>query len=293
MKKSTVKIVCHNKIRQWLDTIEDKELVKLLERDVIIAGGAIASMLLDEKVNDYDIYCRTQETTYAVAKYYVEKYLGHASTPDDPTVCLAFRQNIKGYEEDRVTIHFPGKDGILGARPADPLQVLNEALEGSKEKSSYRPIFLSENAITLTNKIQVVIRFYGEPDEIHENYDFVHAMCYYDFAKRSLVLHQKALECLLAKNLIYAGSLYPLCSLFRVRKFLNRGWRISAGQLLKIAFQISAIDLTDVELLKEQLIGVDRAYMSQLLHELENKEPSQKIDEIYLMGLLDKIFEEV
>ena len=38
------------------------------------------------------------------------------------------------------------------------------------------------------------MRFYGSPDEIHENYDYAHAMCYYDYAKNDLVLHPEALD---------------------------------------------------------------------------------------------------
>ena len=143
----------------------------------------------------------------------------------------------------------------------------------------------------MSDKIQLVIRFFGSPGEIHENYDYAHAMCYYTYGDGDLVLHPEALEAILSKTLIYKGSLYPVASIFRVRKFIQRGWRITAGQLLKIMMQISSIDLRDPVVLREQLIGVDQAYMHQLLRALETKDASQRIDQTYLAKLVDEIFE--
>jgi hypothetical protein len=37
-------------------------------------------------------------------------------------------------------------------------------------KLQHRPIYFSNNAMTLSDKMQLIIRFYGEPDKIHENY---------------------------------------------------------------------------------------------------------------------------
>jgi hypothetical protein len=148
------------------------------------------------------------------------------------------------------------------------------------KKGSYRPVFLSENAITLSDKVQLVVRFYGEPSQLHENYDYAHAMCYYKYATDELSCPQEALECMLSKTLIYKGSLYPLASIFRLRKFIARGWRISAGQMLKIMFQISKLDFSDSKVLYEQLIGVDQAYMHQLIRALENREPGTRIGQL-------------
>jgi hypothetical protein len=127
--------------------------------------------------------------------------------------------------------------------------------------------------------------------EIHKNFDYLHATCHFDFSQQILALPSKALESILAKNLVYSGSLYPLASLFRVRKFLQRGWRISAGQMLLIAHQIALIDFEDTEVLAEQLIGVDASYMQALIIALKNRPAGQRIDHLYLTNLIDEIFE--
>lgn len=159
----------------------------------------------------------------------------------------------------------------------------------TKQLLRYRPVFMSENAITLTDKVQLVIRFYGSPESIHTNYDYIHCMCWYRLHSDELSLPQEALTAILSKTLVYKGSLYPLASIFRIRKFIERGWRITAGQLLKIMFQISQINLSDKDVMREQLLGVDQAYMNELLGVLAQTDG--KIDATYLAKVIDNVFE--
>ena len=69
MKIKTINKVITNKVNEWLESIEDKKLRYEIKDNIIVTGGCIASMLLKEKVNDYDIYFRDLKTTYKVAKY--------------------------------------------------------------------------------------------------------------------------------------------------------------------------------------------------------------------------------
>jgi hypothetical protein len=148
---------------------------------------------------------------------------------------------------------------------------------------------MSTNAITLSDKIQIVLRFYGEPDEIHKNYDFVHCTNYWSSWDHKLTLHPAALEALLSRELRYVGSKYPICSVFRLRKFIHRGWQINAGQILKMCLQISQLDLGDVRVLEDQLTGVDVAYFVELVEKLKEKDP-EKVNSAYLVEILDRMF---
>lgn len=291
-------------IRDWLNSIEDDVVRKAASDDVIITGGSIASMLLGEKINDYDIYFRTKDTTELVAEYYVNQFnreylcndIEDGPEADEYTPFVKVDQvtNIKGEVEERVMIYIKS-DGVAGDieteyEYSDDGQddVVRDDNDDTRKK--YRPIFLSQNAITLSDKMQIVIRFYGEPTKIHDNYDFVHAMCYFDYGQNILHFPSEALECLLSRTLIYQGSLYPIASIFRMKKFIERGWRISAGQQLKIMWQISELDLSDRDVLKEQLTGVDQAYMHQLINALSGVD-SDKIDSSYVGTIIDKIFD--
>lgn len=332
LKTSTIKKLFRAKIDGIVDTILDEEVRELFKRDVIITGGAIASCLLGEKINDYDMYFATKETTLAVAKYYVDKFNelnGTKANPNGssrtPQVKEVKRTNCAGFLEDRIVIwvksagvagegetvdyqyfeskpekdadkfidQFSADDKEFGADHfADPVDAVvktsNVVKEAIKHKL-FRPVFMSENAITLSNKVQLVIRFWGEPSELHNNYDYVHAMGSYRYNADELIIPPEAMEALLSRTLIYRGSLYPVASIFRLRKFYERGFRITAGQMLKIIHQVSKLDLSNPKVLREQLVGVDQAYMHQLMRRLEQVEG--EVDATYLARLIDEIFE--
>ena len=48
-----------------------------------------------------------------------------------------------------------------------------------KKDKRYALKYATNNAITLSDKIQIVLRFYGEPEDLHKNYDYVHCTSYY------------------------------------------------------------------------------------------------------------------
>jgi acyl carrier protein len=81
-----------------------------------------------------------------------------------------------------------------------------------------------------------------------------------------------------------------------MRKFIDRGWTISAGQVLKMAFQIKDLNLYDVLTLKEQLIGVDSVYFLELLSLIEKELKENPLREDFsldyslLANLIDNLF---
>ena len=287
MKKKTIKAVLSKKINEWAESIEDEDLRKRVLRDTIVTGGSIASMLLKEQVNDFDVYFLTKETAKAVAEYYVAAFIqatGHSlSVQEDESgrIKIATKNGFRGETAgDVTTLDDPGEIEDIYTDTEE------EALE---EKGKYRPVFLSTNAITLSNRIQIVIRFYGKPDEIHENYDFVHCTNYWTAHDSDLVLRQEALEALLAKELFYVGSKYPVCSVMRLRKFIKRGWTVNAGQILKMCLQIADLDLTNPRVLEDQLTGVDSAYFCHVIEAVKEKNP-EKINGAYLVEIIDRMF---
>lgn len=314
MKAKTIKAVLSKQIADWLASIEDDTVRVLAEKNAIVTGGAIASMLLNEPVNDFDVYFRTREATLAVARYYVDRFT--------PGVRRGIPCEIYVDNEDvdriKVVIKSAGVASETGAEK--PYQYFESRPEGEANgyvsevmgdpgeiedtyaetetlalqtqddgKPKYRPVFMSTNAITLSHKVQIVLRFFGEPDAIHENYDFVHCTNYWTGWDRDLVLRQDALEALLARELRYVGSKYPVCSVMRLRKFIKRGWSVNAGQILKMMLQVSALDLTDPAVLEDQLTGVDSAYFLEVMSKVKEKDPT-KVNAAYLVEILDRMF---
>lgn len=304
MNAKNVKSVCSKKFNHFADSINDLSVRELVKNNSIITGGAIASMLLGEDVNDFDIYFRTKEATEAVANYYVKQF------KENPPPRFKNGGDVEIYVEaleDRVRVVVKSA-GIAGEGASDEYQYFEQTDpesgdaaeyfekvaevvqdEESERKPKYRPIFLSSNAITLSDKVQIVTRFFGEPDEIHKNYDFVHCTSYWTSWDNCLTIRPEAIESLLARELRYVGSKYPLCSIIRSRKFIQRGWAITAGQYLKMAMQLNELDLKNVAVLEEQLTGVDTAYFNQVIEALRARD-SKTVDSAYLVELIDKIF---
>lgn len=315
MKAKTIKAVLRKKIDEWLESIEDPEVRALAAKDTIVTGGSIASMLLKEPVNDFDLYFRTKETAQRVAAYYVDRFkikkksgieckIWVESTEDRVRIVVksagiaSEAGTNKPYEYFEGSVVAENAGAYVGDVMDDPgeIQDMYEETEqaalatgDAPAEPKYRPVFLSTNAITLSNKIQIVLRFFGEPDQIHANYDFVHCTNCWSSWDNELVLRPKALEALLAKELLYVGSKYPVCSVFRLRKFINRGWTINAGQILKMIMQVSALDLTDHAVLQDQLTGVDCAYFLEVIGKLKEKDP-EKVNSAYLVEIIDRMF---
>ena len=67
---------------------------------------------------------------------------------------------------------------------------------------------------------------------------------------------------------------------------------LAAGESLKIIFQCSLLDITDIDVLEEQLIGVDVAYFSVLIKILRSIEDptKRKIEYAWLSTIIDKVF---
>lgn len=181
-------------------------------------------------------------------------------------------------------------DGIPMSAGTAGTESSTVAKEG--EKPDYRPVFLTNNAMSLKGKVQVILRFIGTPEEITANFDYVHCTCTYVPHTKELTLPSKALASIMTKELMYVGSRYPVCSLFRLRKFINRGYHINVGQILKMVFQIKALDLYNIAVMEDQLLGVDSLYMASFVRSIkEDAEKGEEVTETYLMELISDMFD--
>jgi len=300
MRDKVINKILTNKFNKWIGSFKDLVLRETVRKDSIITGGCITSLLLKEKPNDYDIYFTNQETAYLVARHYISLF---REKNKDKAETMAVRK-----EDDRARIFIrssgsasetSSREGYRYFEQLDPgspesqqfvedLMVAAKENKDEKNKEEYRPVFITSNAITLSNDIQLIFRFYGTPEEIHKNYDFIHCTNYWT-PTDGLVLNKDALFSTISKELNYIGSRYPLSSLFRLRKFQSRGWHYNLGQVLKIAMQLNELDLKNESVLQDQLIGVDVFYFKELLERIK-KDGIKDVDSIYISQLIDKIF---
>lgn len=295
MQRKTIKKVIVRKLDDWLSTIEDTVLRQEVRKNILVSGGSITSLFQGQPVNDYDVYIQDMDVLIKLAKYYCpgivldgrkkDEYIKNRFPKYDPKepfwmdtdepyapAGLVILQTLK---EDQVKLDIESQ----GRRTEE---------QAIKPDTKYQVAFLSQNAISLTDNLQIVLRFHGNSEQIHKTFDFIHATNYFTF-QEGLVTNVDALESILTKTLKYQGSLYPLTSIIRMKKFLSRGWTINAGEIFKIMFQISELNLKDVQVLEEQLIGVDVAYFSTLI-EIIRVVPPESFSSSYLNSLIDKVF---
>ena len=284
MQRKTIEKTIKNKLNEWLETIENKKLRESVRKNILVSGGSIASMFLNTDINDYDIYLQNMDVLKELTHYYVGERKGITVLDGRDRDQIVndveggFQIIVENLHDDQIKLYFDGyKPGLL-------------VDEEERKDKKYTPVYFSPNAISLSDQIQIVIRFNGDNEKIHSTFDFIHATNYFTF-EDGLVTNIAALESLLSKQLRYQGSLYPLTSIIRMKKFIKRGWNISAGEMLKIMFQISQLDLTDPNTLEEQLIGVDVAYFSLLIEIIRGVE-SKKITSAYINSIIDKVFNE-
>jgi hypothetical protein len=278
LEKNIIKTI-HDKIEDWIASIKDDNVKDSVRANTIVMGGCFASLLKNEKPNDFDCYFRDKKTALLVAEYYIKihnaKYNSHIEVID----CDNNLENVSTLSKGKIKIKVKSR-GIVDLKEA-------------KITEKYVPAFISSNAITLTDDIQIIIRFYGEPSYLQDTFDYGHTKAYMDIGKRVLEIPKSVYELVLNNTLEYTGSKYPICSAFRMRKFIKRGWSINAGQILKMALQISELDLTDIEVLEDQLIGVDSAYFEALIaliREQKEKDGNFKPTPNYIISIVDQVF---
>lgn len=291
MLEKTIKSVLSKKIKKWVESIEDEKLRKEVKDGVIITGGAIVSLVQNEEPNDFDVYFKTKALTEKIARYYCSLWNKNCKNQDIAEV-------EDDEETDRIKIFISSKGTAIDENYYEKEDNIISSKEETiiiekKFREEYKPVFLTSNAISLSNKIQLILRFWGKPDEIHETYDFLHCKGYWTSWDNKLEISKEVYEAIINKSLFYTGSLYPVCSLFRMRKFIKRGWTINAGQILKISFQISELNLKNIEVLEDQLVGVDSLYFTMLIQALKNHKEKNKdwnISREYITTIIDKVF---
>ena len=278
-KYKAEKQIC-NELNRWLLSIKDTKLADRVKENIVVAGGSIASLLCGEEVNDYDIYIMDRDVLKELTLYYVK------SIDKDKTFNILT-------EEDKVPVSDNLSHRNITHMNINPGQVKVHIPEGgiyinkSKKYIPYGVRVITPNAITLSDRIQIVLRFTGNPEQIISTFDFAHATNYFTY-KDGIVLNSKAVECLLTKELIYVGSKYPLTSVIRTKKFIKRGFDIKGGEYLKMMMQINDLDLKNPIVLEDQLVGVDILIFNKLIDELSNVD---YISSSKIIEFIDQLYE--
>lgn len=83
MKRRTIERNLREVINKYADSIVDTELANDVKKGCLVTGGAIANMLINEPVNDYDIYFKERDLVIRIADYYC-----HESKASKKPICM-------------------------------------------------------------------------------------------------------------------------------------------------------------------------------------------------------------
>lgn len=143
------------------------------------------------------------------------------------------------------------------------------------------PPFTSINATTYKRKsgrnvfvAQLITKFTGDPDKIHDFFDFTVTQASYDFELAEFVFGSRFFADLAKRRLVFLGkSHYPICALYRTKKYQERGFYLPGVTLMHIGLSITRLKISNYGQLKEQLMGIDTAYLQGFLEKYEDSIP--------------------
>jgi len=292
----------YHKDKQFIRDISKENLnIDIFKEKLFISGGAIVSLYFDEEVNDYDIYAKDEKTVDIIREYALCKFnlffnteFKYSKRYNKFYHCKLNQFDID-IEQDRI------EDVVFYEciSSFDYLCINNncnkddEKFKGIVENylnNSMNVVYLTINAITFSDGYQFITRFYGKPEDVMANFDFKHVKNYFDFETLTLVLNIDAIDSLLTKQLYYDGTKYPICSIMRMKKYIKKGWKISASDILKICYQISNLNLNNIDVLKDQIMGVSTSYFIKFI---DNLSQINNITPEIIFNLLDSVYEEI
>jgi hypothetical protein len=138
------------------------------------------------------------------------------------------------------------------------------------------PCLTSLNAYTFKRKskksnrvytVQLITRFAGTPQEIFDWFDFTVTHAAYRFDENDFVFGDRYFADLARRELVYSGaSKYPICAMYRTKKYQERGFNLSGATIMHIALCIVQLKIETYSQLKEQLMGIDTMFLQGLLN---------------------------
>lgn len=176
--KEIIKLETESFLHQLADYFPDSVMHKIVQ-NIFISGGCITSLIHGEKVNDYDLYFKDEDTMFNIKNLFTNQ----------------LKEQIEDVSENYREVL--GVDGKL----------------------------ITENAITLKSRIQLITKHFGEPDNIRKTFDFVHCMPYYDFAVDKLYISRIQYDAIINRKMISQKENFNhFIGTSRVEKFKKRGF---------------------------------------------------------------------
>lgn len=142
-------------------------------------------------------------------------------------------------------------------------------------------------------KIQLIIMsslICENPVDIIKQFDYSVCMGAFDVESDAFILDPLFLEDVSRRELRYnISAKYPIASLFRLRKYLKKGYTISGLEMVKLGCAINNLQMKSYRDLRDQLQGIDTLFLMDLTNKLGSSEyGSKEYDFSVFTSLLEK-----
>jgi hypothetical protein len=269
---TALKTQLNNRLKKVLEPIityiGEKRFYTDIVPNLYLAGGAITSTIANEEPSDFDVFFSTELALQQVL-----------TTLHNNTKVL---DKLKFSFKDDLTV--PGL--VLGGlSSADEAMSDDEAITWANNHIKANPtkvagiVYISSNAITFKNGLQLTFRFLGRPEAVFNTFDYEHCKVYFRLSplrEQEPVFCGDSLRAIATRELLYTGnSRFVLSALARMTKFSNRGWRTHSSLLFKLMQNAMTIDWTSLAVVEQELngfYGITPAQVAEILSQLKKKE---------------------
>lgn len=119
---------------------------------------------------------------------------------------------------------------------------------------------------------------FEDPKDLINSFDFTINMAAFEIKSGKLYMHENFKEHIMQRKLIFnENTIYPIISMHRAIKYIQRGYKLSGYEQVKIALAINNLKMENYMDLKIQLQGIDTLEFAPLTDKLM-KNPDKKYD---------------
>jgi len=145
-------------------------------------------------------------------------------------------------------------------------------------------------------KIQLIhFRYFNNPQEIFDTFDFTVCMGCFDFSTEEFVLHEDFLKHNSQRLLKFNSSTtFPIVSLLRVQKYKEKGYTISKPEFIRIVLACMNLEINSFDELKDQLGGMYGINYDKMFEDIEDEDFNLQtaIEKIANLSLSDEYFKD-
>jgi len=154
------------------------------------------------------------------------------------------------------------------------LRIMQEYLD-----ENFKKVFTSPNAISY-KKDKICIQLIIMPeliglgcDKLLEGFDFTICMGAFSMKEDRFYHNEDFLIDLSEKRLVFnIKAKYPMASMYRVLKYIKKGYKISGLEIVKISLSIHNLKMNSYKDLRKQLMGIDTLFLKELTDSLLSKD---------------------